>query len=200
MPKLKSKKKGKVEEDAAMAEDEVSLQLKEERARALSILDTMLSSQATPPKMDEVEESDTDIDSASSAQEEEQEEEAKCCINTDLKELFSSTDGYKGFSFLTEQEPDSDTTHATQHEPTPTPTSEEQAPANTTQKCFFFHSDSKTLRNRLDENSFHRSSEWAELQEAWPSRRTAMKESFRRRRKDAIRLSRKRRQPFRTTT
>ena len=57
----------------------------------------------------------------------------------------------------------------------------------------FFHSSTPTLRNRLGENSFYRSEPLHELELSWPQRRTAMKDSFRKRRKEAMKMSKKRR-------
>ena len=61
---------------------------------------------------------------------------------------------------------------------------------------FFFHSCSPNLCNRLKENHFYRSQSLSELEEEWPLRRAAMKQSFRKRRKDAIKLARKERKRF----
>jgi hypothetical protein len=55
----------------------------------------------------------------------------------------------------------------------------------------FFHSSIPKLRNRLDENSFYRSEALSELEAGWPQRRAAMKQSFRKRRKDATKRTRK---------
>lgn len=57
----------------------------------------------------------------------------------------------------------------------------------------FFHSSIPRLRNRLDENSFYRSEALSELESSWPQRRTAMKQSFRKRRKDAMKMAKKKR-------
>ena len=57
--------------------------------------------------------------------------------------------------------------------------------------CLFFHSSIPRLRNRLDENSFYRSQPLSELESSWPQRRTAMKQSFRKRRKDAMKMAKK---------
>ena len=57
----------------------------------------------------------------------------------------------------------------------------------------FFHSSVPKLRNRLEENSFYRSESLSELESNWSQRRTAMKQSFRKRRKDAMKMARKKR-------
>ena len=56
----------------------------------------------------------------------------------------------------------------------------------------FFHSSVPELRNRLEENSFYRSEALSDLEATWPQRRAAMKQSFRKRRKDAVKRTRKR--------
>ena len=56
----------------------------------------------------------------------------------------------------------------------------------------FFHSSVPELRNRLEENSFYRSKALSDLEATWPQRRAAMKQSFRKRRKDAVKRARKR--------
>ena len=55
----------------------------------------------------------------------------------------------------------------------------------------FFHSSVPELRNRLEENSFYRCEALSDLEATWPQRRAAMKQSFRKRRKDAIKRARK---------
>lgn len=55
----------------------------------------------------------------------------------------------------------------------------------------FFHSSVPELRNRLEENNFYRSEALSDLEASWPQRRAAMKQSFRKRRKDAIKRARK---------
>lgn len=57
----------------------------------------------------------------------------------------------------------------------------------------FFHSSTPSLRNRLDENNFYRSESLRDLETDWPQTRTAMKQSFRKRRKDAVKHAKKRR-------
>ena len=70
-------------------------------------------------------------------------------------------------------------------------------PAALTGTKLFFHSCTPSLRNRLDENNFYCSQPLSELKAGWPQRRTIMKQSFRKRRKDAIKLSRKKRKQIR---
>lgn len=57
----------------------------------------------------------------------------------------------------------------------------------------FFHSLTPSLRNRLDENRFYCTRSLKELEKDWPERRTIMKQSFRRRRTDAVKFTKKRR-------
>ena len=125
-------------------------------------------------------------------------------VNTDLKQLFASTSeqGSEGFSFLASEEKAQDASERpspNQDEQqgegeiladTATATTEENAHEHTS-KFFFFHSGNADLENRLDENSFHRTQTWEELESEWPSRRDSMKQSFRRRHRDALKLGRK---------
>ena len=57
----------------------------------------------------------------------------------------------------------------------------------------FFHSDNPNLCNRLNDNNFYRSQPLSRLEAEWPWKRNAMKQSFRKRRKDAVKLSKKKR-------
>ena len=61
---------------------------------------------------------------------------------------------------------------------------------------FFFHSNSTELRNRLDESEtkFHRTCSLEELEAKWPEKRTHLKEQYKRRRRDAMRWLRQRKQ------
>lgn len=198
--------------------DEISLQLKQERERALSILDSMLNTSASHDSSI-VEASDTEqdthdtntrSDTADSDTSDTSDKEPNLStqqnsapaksvtVNTDLKLLFSSiTDDNKGFTFLEDKGAYSEDT--TVHHP-PSDHEEETAPSKSrAPKYFFFHSNQEALQNRLDENSFFRTKSWEELEEEWPERRSAMKESCRRRRREAVRSGRKRKQPPRTT-
>ena len=74
-----------------------------------------------------------------------------------------------------------------------TPTDHEAGSLGSVETRLFFHSSVPRLRNRLDENSFYRSEALSELESNWPQRRTTMKESFRKRRKDAMKMARKKR-------
>ena len=125
-------------------------------------------------------------------------------INTDLKALFGSTEegGPHQFSFLGDEDSDTNDLRPfqasnTNDADTPQlPNSEEsnRHSQSDVPKYFFFHSNDNSLRNRLyEENSFHRSKSVEELEEAWPERRTVTKEGMRRRRKDAVKLARKKR-------
>jgi len=61
---------------------------------------------------------------------------------------------------------------------------------------FFFHANSPQLRNRLDapETQFHRTCSLEELETKWPEKRTRLKEQYKRRRRDALRWLRQRKQ------
>ena len=60
-----------------------------------------------------------------------------------------------------------------------------------TAKYFFFHTDSATLRNRLDDNNFVRTEPFEQLEEEWPDRRTSMKSSFRKRYKEVMKAKKR---------
>lgn len=116
-------------------------------------------------------------------------------VDDDLKKLFSSTDGSDGFCFLAEKEEESemkDTESSPQKEQTEVTNDKTSQNEKHTPKPFFFHSNNTTLRNRLDENFFYRTKSLEELEEEWPEKRTAMKNSFKKRHKDALKLNRKR--------
>ena len=68
--------------------------------------------------------------------------------------------------------------------------------ASTTGTKLFFHSSTPSLRNRLDENSFYHCESLRDLETNWHLTRTAMKQSFRKRRKDAAKHAKKRRKHF----
>lgn len=133
-------------------------------------------------------------------------------VNTDLKQLFSSTCGDEiesggGFSFLTDaQEGNCSTEASPKKEPCEYTTSQKLSIHSTTDtlneeetepkdrdvpKYFFFHCDNKSLKNRIDENLFYRTEALEDLEAEWPARREAMKQSFRRRHKDALKQTRK---------
>lgn len=122
-------------------------------------------------------------------------------VNTDLRQLFSNPTG-GGFSFLASEAEDSSVEDV---EASPNPelqskarvtevaiTVEDSEDGQDVPKYFFFHSGCETLRNRVDENSFYRSESFEELQHEWPTKRASMKQSFRRRHKDALKFGRKR--------
>jgi len=118
-------------------------------------------------------------------------------VSTDLKELFSSAGG-EGFTFLSEDQEPNEVAEEQSFEEQPctesTPSSEQAAETfrdDCARKFFFFHSKNEALRNRLEENTFYRRKSLEELEVGWPARRSAMKESFKRRHKDAVRFSRK---------
>lgn len=68
--------------------------------------------------------------------------------------------------------------------------------ASMTGTKLFFHSSTPSLRNRLDENSFYRCESLRDLETNWHLTRTAMKQSFRKRRKDAAKHAKKRLKHF----
>ena len=74
-----------------------------------------------------------------------------------------------------------------------TPTADESGPIGGGEPRLFFHSSVPELRNRLEENRFYRSEALSELEANWPQRRTAMKQSFRKRRKDAMKMAKTKR-------
>ena len=74
-----------------------------------------------------------------------------------------------------------------------TPTAGEADSVSSGETRLFFHSSVPSLCNRLEENSFYRSETLSLLESNWPQRRTAMKQSFRKRRKDAIKMAKKKR-------
>ena len=57
----------------------------------------------------------------------------------------------------------------------------------------FFHSSVPKVRNRLEENSFYCSESLSELESNWSQRRMSMKQSFRKRRKAAMKMVKKKR-------
>lgn len=119
-------------------------------------------------------------------------------VNTDLKQLFSSTcrdGGGGGFSFLSDEQVgnySTETSKTESHENAePSMHSTLDAEEMEVQdidvpKYFFFHCDTKPLKNRIDENSFYRTESLEDLEAEWPARREVMKQSFRRRHKDAL--------------
>lgn len=139
-------------------------------------------------------------------------------VRTDLKQLFSSTSDKDmgGFTFLTEISSTSDENKSSSKkegrefnsqdvsQSTPMnhtklldeiiPTKETDSSPGDISKCLFFHSGN-SLRNRLDdEPAFCCVRSVEELEGEWPARRTAMKQSFKRRHKDALRLGKRKKQ------
>ena len=126
-------------------------------------------------------------------------------VNTDLRQLFGNSAG-GGFSFLGSSADEGSVEDVVDHNASPedpeksrvksNQATDSEASANIgdiqdTPKYFFFHSGSNTLRNRIDENSFYRTQTWEELEREWPTKRTAMKQSFRRRHKDALKFGKR---------
>ena len=56
---------------------------------------------------------------------------------------------------------------------------------------FFFHSTDQQLCNRLEETSFHRERPLSELEAGWAERRAGLKQAYKRRHKEAVKLARK---------
>jgi hypothetical protein len=121
-------------------------------------------------------------------------------VNTDLKGLFTKS-SVEGFNFLvSEAEEDVPCTHEGDHA-SPNPESHDDSLETVTgalsatihsqdmpHKYFFFHSCSDSPKNGLEENSFFRTKTLEELESEWPTRREAMKQSFRRRHRDALKF------------
>lgn len=222
----------KIEEEL----DELSLQLKAERQKALQILDSLDigraccvedaskevvsehagdKSKTGRAKKRVKKDVETNEDTAVVQERTKTRDEEAFTLNTDLRELFSSSmedKGGRGFSFLASNDaiPEfpsegqvsaSGSIAATGSSPIPELPSEDQVSVSGSTaatvagskdvKYFFFHSDCEELQNRVDENSFYRTETWEELESKWPAKRTAMKQSFRRRHRDAIRAERK---------
>ena len=144
-------------------------------------------------------------------------------VNSDLKELFTTTSTSEGFRFFddTMDAPsnsevpavhfrmtteDSTATVTLKHRKKHKAADEEHQGKQTIENdeettsrprvLFFFHSDSPTLRNRLDENTFYRTKSLKELELNWAAKRTAMKQCFRKRHKEAIKYSKKKIKDF----
>lgn len=126
-------------------------------------------------------------------------EDSIICSVNNLKQLFTGEGVDFGFHVaeleLKDEEEDRSlektTTSPSNHEQVMAdielPTAKEKN-CDVRKTCFFFHSTSSTLRNRLEENAFFRSEERQVLESEWPAHRDAMKQGFRRRRRDAIRF------------
>ncbi len=227
-------KNGVTTKENKSEEDEISIQIKQERMNALQILDSMLQGKSTenwaeeglPPLKSNIsgkksrsskdEEicsepaSNQNVRQKISDQMEENrnnllEENKESSMDTSLKQLFgSSGSGNEEFKFLPESEDiitnteieqskeQSEQLHPPQIESSRS--SPKKEPPTSKSKLFFFHSTSKTLRNRLEENTFYRTKSLEELEQAWPDRRTSMWQSFKRRKRDALRLGRKKKQ------
>ena len=135
-------------------------------------------------------------------------------VSDTLKDVLRTDEGYT-FNFTTstpkdtssKTAPDSTKTpswlNALQNDDQDSSSSEEDTTdllsTNDAQKrttLFFFHSNSTELRNRLDESEtkFHRTCSLEELEAKWPEKRTHLKEQYKRRRRDAMRWLRQRKQ------
>lgn len=124
-------------------------------------------------------------------------------VRQDLKVLFNSTsESGGGFSFLGEQTKNSQKEHKTEEnlksqlpKTLECPRYSQNDPISEKRdiKYLFFHCESDALRNRMEDNSFVRSQPLEELEADWPDRRTAMKHSFRKRHKEALKLGKRRR-------
>ncbi len=134
-------------------------------------------------------ESLSEVEEASSETEENPDEDYFFDVKKNLKDLFNSAEGCE-FSFfgstLQEENKSPKQSRIVEEESTINLSTSSETP-----KFFFFHAKSKTLRNRLDENSFVRTESIQELNETWPERRTAMKASFRKRYKETQKVKKR---------
>ena len=121
-------------------------------------------------------------------------------VRKDLKELFNSVESGGGeFSFLArestednqQEEALKDSSSLKEKEFTVVQQQQQKDEHTESVKYFFFHSDNDTLRNRLDENDFVRTRSIAELSADWPDKRTAMKNSFRKRKKESFKTKKR---------
>ena len=113
-------------------------------------------------------------------------------VRKDLKELFNSTnESGGGFSFLGEI--NSQNGHKAEDPKSPLTETGRSNPISVYKdiKYLFFHCDKDILRNRLDDNSFVRAQTMEELEAGWPDKRTAMKHSFRKRHKEALKVGKR---------
>lgn len=223
---LKEKEKFRTQKETESENDEITHQILQEKKRSLEILDCILNA-SNPAPINENETIIDEAKTGLAESENEVVEEAgmDCTetsdkadrfytVSADLKELFNSaSNSDKGFSFLTEDDvgskldEDGNTEEMEETADKLLRTIQEKLPEmdddRTTDKpkhpkYFFFHSSNRALRNRVDENTFYRLVPLEELEKEWPSRRTVMKQSFRRRHKEALRVSKRRRKPWMT--
>ena len=215
----KKRRKTKSKSKTLPEKDDISLQLEAERRQALEIINSMLGSGSGDSRghEDEKEQSFDEhraeqADSGTAGQQVETKDTDPIpnsySVNTDLKKLFDSTaeDGAHTFSFLQGTDEEKEGTLVNEYTQDSADSAQTALPqlsrvedsedavhtAPNAPTYFFFHSTNATLQNRLyEENAFHRSKPLEELEEEWPERRTAMKECFRKRRKDAVKLARK---------
>ena len=223
----KSKKTHQVDVTLEENGGEISLQISQEKKRALEIIDSMLPTddakgsiqKGTVISENSAGEKDQNHVGCSSRTDSLQNQPDRFyTVNADLKQLFSATNNRNKqvFSFLEEREQDKSDSKVSFNSAgenagrkktknkkgqlkTVDGLKQEQKHADTTTnpKFFFFHSHNK-WRNRLEEHSFYRIKSLEELESNWPERRTAMKQSFRKRHKEALKLERKRRYGTRT--
>jgi len=119
-------------------------------------------------------------------------------VRKDLKELFNSAENEGcGFSFLgselsEDNQPEQTVKESSSLEEIDIAVAEEKKKNEHEEVTyFFFHSDNDALRNRLDENNFVRTRSIAELSMDWPDKRTAMKSSFRKRKKESCKAKKR---------
>ena len=168
----------------------------------------------TTPKEEDVASQTTptpESDTMECHEEDEKQMGSSFSVNADLKQLFSATCGGGGeigggFNFLTDEQTGNNSNEAS---PKARPCENQEPSISNTcttdtldgeevevtdidvPKYFFFHCGNESLRNRIDENVFYRTEALEDLEAEWPARREAMKQSFRRRHKDALKQTRK---------
>ncbi len=170
-------------------EDELSQQLQEEKSKALSILDLVLATPSTHTQ-------DSPPDSGQRAT---MNSDRHPSARSDLKDLFGQPCAPHTFDFQhsdsdSEREgddtmvssPKAPTHHQTRHREPATEHVHKKPP-----KLFYFHSGSDRLKNRLHENWFYRSHPLEELEDDWTQRRPAMRQAYKARHRDAVRMARK---------
>lgn len=170
-------------------EDEESHQLQEEKVKALAILDSVLQASTEDSLPESVQ--DTTVLSTESTS-----------TSHDLKSLFDQDTPYT-FDF---QASDSENERSGEEVPTWTPAKKLQhTPVHSTEhvrkkppKLFFFHSGNSSLKNRLENNWFYRSRPLEELERGWAQRRTAVRQAYKARHRDALRIARKSKKRERT--
>ncbi len=195
-------------------EEELIHQLKEEKSKALSILDSVLG---THPRSSAniIAEEDLlphrvkgrrDVGKASIPESGKKGEttvvpgERYFSVTSDLKDLFGR-DVPHTFDFEADSETQSEIEEeiSVRHSPKELPHKTYHKTKETNvehvhkkpPKSFYFHSGNGALENRLCENWFYRPCPLDELESGWAERRAAMKHSYKGRHRDALRMARK---------